>query len=82
MPLTIQIFPGGPLETNTYLVADDETKDSIVIDAAAGVTPGVAEAVAKAGYRVGAVVLTHGHWDHLVDAADAQLRRLASVERR
>jgi hydroxyacylglutathione hydrolase len=67
MSLTIQIFPGGPLETNTYLVADAETKDAIVIDAAAGVTPAVAKAVAEASYHVGAIVLTHGHWDHLVD---------------
>lgn len=67
MPLTIQIFPGGPLETNTYLVADDETKNAIIIDAAAGVTPAAVQAVSAAGYLVGAIVLTHGHWDHLVD---------------
>lgn len=67
MTLTIQIVPGGPLDTNTYLVADEETKDAIVIDAAADVTASIVQLVSQAGYRVGAIVLTHGHWDHLVD---------------
>ncbi|MGB3330726.1 MAG: MBL fold metallo-hydrolase, partial [Thermomicrobiales bacterium] len=66
--LALRMFPGGPLETNTYLVADDTTKDAIVIDAAPDVTAAVVQAVHDAGYTVGAIVITHGHWDHIVDA--------------
>ena len=67
MALALRMFPGGPLETNTYLIADDTTKDAIVIDAAAGVTDEVVRVAHDEGYRVGAIVITHGHWDHIAD---------------
>ncbi|MGC4107447.1 MAG: MBL fold metallo-hydrolase [Thermomicrobiales bacterium] len=67
MALALRMFPGGPLETNTYLVADDTTKDAIVIDAAPDVTAAVVQVAHEEGYRVGAIVITHGHWDHIVD---------------
>jgi len=56
----------GPLETNCWLVGDDEGGPLVVIDPA-----GDAEKVAAriAERDVGCVVLTHGHFDHL-GAAD------------
>ncbi len=67
MSLSIQIFVGGPVDTNAYLVADEETKHAVVIDAPAAITAEIVDAVAKGGYTVDKIVITHGHWDHTVD---------------
>ena len=69
MPLTIQSFAAGPLETNAYLVADDETGEAILVDAPPGVTDELLAAVQAGGFRVARIVITHAHWDHVVDAA-------------
>ena len=69
MSLVIQTFVGGPLETNAYLVADTATGEALVIDAPPDVTAGITAAAQAAGWRIGRIVLTHAHWDHIVDAA-------------
>lgn len=67
MSLSISRFAGGPLDTNAYLIVDEVTKDAIVIDAPPEITAPIAEAVRDAGATVRALVITHGHWDHIVD---------------
>ena len=62
--VTIQILPLGAYQTNTYLVRDSGSGTCVVID------PGydareILQAVAAAGARVEAVLLTHGHFDHV-----------------
>ncbi len=69
MALTIRSFVAGPLETNAYLVADDATNEAIVIDAPPGVTADVMQAAEASGLRIGQVIITHAHWDHIADAA-------------
>ena len=68
MTLRIEAFPGGPFETNTYLVADLESGEALVVDAAQGTVEAVRAAAAGRGWRVGRIVITHSHWDHIVDA--------------
>lgn len=72
MTLSITRFVGGSLETNAYLVADEKTHEAIVIDAPPEVTDKIAHAVTQGGYTVGAIVITHGHWDHIVDTRALQ----------
>ena len=61
--MQIETFCGGMAGTNGYLV---ETGDGLlVIDA----PEGMAAHLAERGGRVVALVLTHGHWDHIWDAA-------------
>ncbi len=67
MTLSIARFTGGPVETNAYLIIDDVTKDAIVIDAPPEITTPIVGAVRDAGATVRAIVITHGHWDHIVD---------------
>lgn len=69
MTLSLQAFPSGPLETNAYLVVDGETQHALVIDAPPDVTPTLTAAIAAAGVTVDRIVITHAHWDHIVDAA-------------
>jgi glyoxylase-like metal-dependent hydrolase (beta-lactamase superfamily II) len=61
--MQIETFCGGMAGTNGYMV---ETREgTVVIDA----PQGLAEELARRKVRVKALVLTHGHWDHIWDAA-------------
>jgi glyoxylase-like metal-dependent hydrolase (beta-lactamase superfamily II) len=69
MGLTIQAFPAGPIETNAFLVADEESDAALIIDAPMDVTEAILAAAERLGKRVELVVITHTHWDHVGDAA-------------
>ena len=62
--MIIESIPTGPLETNTYLVADGETKEAIVIDPGGDVGHITARLEAL-GVTLKAIVNTHGHFDHI-----------------
>jgi hydroxyacylglutathione hydrolase len=69
MSLTIETFPSGPLPTNAYLVSDPETGEALVIDAPPDVTEPITAAIQRANLQLTRIVITHGHWDHIGDAA-------------
>jgi hydroxyacylglutathione hydrolase len=58
----------GPVQTNSYIVADPDTKDAIVIDPAAE-GPRILDEAAKRGWHISSIWLTHAHFDHLAGAA-------------
>ena len=58
----------GPIETNCYLIQNTETKEILVVDP--GDSPAaIVRAVSEAGGTVAAVLLTHGHHDHILGVA-------------
>lgn len=61
--LDIRIVTGGPLDVNTYVVAPEGADSCVVIDPGAE-SVRVAEAVGNR--KVCAVLLTHGHFDHML----------------
>ena len=63
--LDIRIVTGGPLDVNTYVVAPEGADSCVVIDP--GAEPARVEQ-ATAGRKVCAVLLTHGHFDHMLYA--------------
>ena len=67
--LSIISFVLGLVETNTYLIADPETGEAVVIDPAGDGARIVAEADRR-GWRVGSIWLTHAHFDHLAGAGE------------
>ncbi len=64
MPLDIVTFVLGPLDNNTYLLADRESGEAAIIDPSVGSTTVVEEAQ-QLGYRPIAIWITHAHFDHL-----------------
>ncbi|MBQ2833818.1 MAG: MBL fold metallo-hydrolase [Clostridia bacterium] len=65
MTLDIRTVTGGPLEVNTYVVGASGGSECLIIDPGAEVQK-VQEAVA--GRSVRALLLTHGHFDHMLYA--------------
>src|SRR5215211_960002 len=70
MALTIESFVGGPIETNAFLVSDDESREAIVVDAPMDVAERIDRAAKTAELRITLIVITHTHWDHIGDAAE------------
>jgi hydroxyacylglutathione hydrolase len=68
MSLEIVTIVGGPIQTNAYLVADTATGDALVIDAPHETASQIVEEAARRGWRIGQIVITHTHWDHVADA--------------
>ncbi|OQX63891.1 MAG: hypothetical protein B5M51_04525 [Anaerolinea sp. 4484_236] len=58
----------GPVQTNSYIVADTETNEAVVIDPA---WDGhlIAEAAQKRGWQIKQIWYTHAHFDHIAGAA-------------
>ncbi len=69
MGLTIRTVEAGPIDTNAYLVADDETGDALIVDAPKDGAAALVEAATAGGWQVRRIVITHAHWDHIADAA-------------
>lgn len=58
-------FPAGAWGTNCYLVAPAAGEECVIIDPGHQAAQGVADAVRKHRLKPVAVVLTHGHIDHV-----------------
>ena len=62
MSIRIETRPLGPLQTNCYLLFNEQTNEALVID------PGMqAESILAdlQGWMVQAILLTHAHFDHI-----------------
>jgi hydroxyacylglutathione hydrolase len=58
-------FPAGPWQTNTYVVATDRGSECVVIDPGMDAEVGVADLIAQHRLKPVAVMVTHGHLDHM-----------------
>jgi hydroxyacylglutathione hydrolase len=64
MPIEIKQFITGPIETNTYVVSNEEKKCCIVDPSS---DCGIAlRYIDDNSLNLGAVILTHGHFDHIL----------------
>jgi glyoxylase-like metal-dependent hydrolase (beta-lactamase superfamily II) len=70
--LKYETYVLGDLETNCYLMWDEDSKESLVIDPADdGVS--ISEEIIAKGLKPKGVLLTHGHFDHVLGALDLKL---------
>lgn len=66
--LEILSFVLGPVQTNSYLVADPDTKEAAVIDPAWDGDL-ILKTAQDRGWRIGHLWYTHAHFDHIGGAA-------------
>jgi hydroxyacylglutathione hydrolase len=70
MPPVVEQLELGPIATNTYVVRSDRSAaEAVVVDPSGDATE-IRLRLAGLGARCVGVLLTHGHWDHLVGVAD------------
>jgi glyoxylase-like metal-dependent hydrolase (beta-lactamase superfamily II) len=65
--LEIETYELPPIGTNAYLVRNAETKEAVLIDAPLEAFSTVKASLEKAGSKLVALLMTHGHWDHMLD---------------
>lgn len=70
--MELKILPSGYIETNAFLLIDTERQEAILIDAPHFVWDQVEPILKEKGCRLVALLLTHGHYDHMGDAARIQ----------
>jgi hydroxyacylglutathione hydrolase len=61
----IASFPAGPWQTNCYLVATQPGAECVIVDPGVDAVAGVTDLVREHRLKPVAVLLTHGHLDHM-----------------
>jgi glyoxylase-like metal-dependent hydrolase (beta-lactamase superfamily II) len=67
--MKIQTLVLGAVRTNCYLITNEETRETIIIDPGAQAEV-VKEKITELGSVPTAVLLTHGHFDHIMAARE------------
>ena len=76
--MILKVIPVGPLQANAYIVADEETREAVVID------PGdegdrVLEVVKANNLKINEIICTHAHFDHVGAAGDIKKETAAKI---
>ncbi len=70
MPLRVDQLSLGPMGTNCYVVRPETSADEAVVVDPSGDATELRLTLARLGARCTAILVTHGHWDHLLGVAD------------
>ena len=63
--MIIKQFVAGLIENNMYLVVDEKTREAVLIDAPQDISK-VKQSVEELGAKVKYILITHGHFDHIM----------------
>jgi len=69
--MIIKLFVLNPLQTNTWVVTDEKSKETIIIDLG-GDYKKVFEYIKEIGGNLKYILCTHGHCDHVMGLSDLQ----------
>ena len=73
--MKIEKYVVGMISTNCYLVINEETKDTVMVDP--GAYPAKLKNVVKEqGLKLKAVLLTHAHFDHIMGIDDDGIKKV------
>jgi glyoxylase-like metal-dependent hydrolase (beta-lactamase superfamily II) len=79
MPLVVERYALGPIQTNCYVVrASRDAAEAVVIDPGAEAEKLLRELV-RTGARCAGILVTHGHYDHIGGVADLAEATSANV---
>lgn len=63
--MKVEKFLTGIISTNCYLAINEETKQTVIIDPAA-CPKKILDYIEEEGLKIEAILLTHGHFDHIM----------------
>lgn len=63
--MLIKSFVAGPWQTNCYVVAPSNNSECVIIDPGQNALPGIKDLLAAYNLKPVAVLVTHGHLDHM-----------------
>jgi hydroxyacylglutathione hydrolase len=69
VPLAVDQLQLGPIQTNCYVVRSERGAAEAVVVDPSGDPADLRLRLASTGARCAAILVTHGHWDHLVGVA-------------
>lgn len=67
--MKIHVLPSGPIQTNGYLLTEPKLGEAVLVDAPGGIMAKVGPLLEREGCKLTELWLTHGHWDHMQEAA-------------
>lgn len=67
--MRIQTYKLPPIGTNAFLLSNPDNGRAVLVDAPGNAWNTVAPVLKKEGLSLEALILTHGHWDHMLDGA-------------
>jgi len=68
--IVIDRYELGPIGTNCYVVRSGRSAEEAVVIDPSGGSAELRLELARLGARCGAILITHGHWDHLLGVAE------------
>lgn len=63
--MIIKTFVEGPVDANNYLLIDEDSKETVLIDCSAP-SPQIIDEIKNENLKLKYVLLTHGHFDHIL----------------
>lgn len=76
--MIIKTFTAGPIDANNYLVMDESSKEAVLIDCSEKKTE-ILETIKELGAKVKYILLTHGHFDHVLGVNEMKKELNAKV---
>jgi hydroxyacylglutathione hydrolase len=70
MPLRVEQLSLGPIGTNCYVVGGEGPSSEAVVVDPSGDAAEIRLLLARLGWSCTGILITHGHWDHLVGVTD------------